>query len=37
MGDCLALARVFGTVAGIEEAALDGDEGVVVFTVPIGQ
>lgn len=31
--DGFALAGVFGAVAGIEQAALDGDEGVVVFTV----
>jgi hypothetical protein len=30
--DRLALAGVFGAVAGVEEAAADGDEGVVVFT-----
>lgn len=29
----LALASVFGAVAGVEEAALDGNKGVVVFTV----
>lgn len=31
--DDLALARVFGAVACVEEAALDADEGVVIFTV----
>lgn len=30
--DRLALAGVFSAVAGVEEAAADGDEGVVVFT-----
>ena len=29
VGDDLALARVLGTVARVEEAALDADEGVV--------
>jgi hypothetical protein len=29
--DGLAFARVFGTVPRVEEAALDGDEGVVIF------
>ena len=32
MGDGLALSSVLGTIAGVEEAAVDGDEGVVVFT-----
>ena len=31
VGDDFAFAGVFGAVAGVEEAALDGDEGVVVF------
>jgi hypothetical protein len=30
--DRLALAGVFSAVAGVEEAAADGDEGVVIFT-----
>jgi len=29
--NCLALASVLGAVAGVEETALDGDEGVIVF------
>ena len=31
MGHDLALAGVFGAVAGIEEAAADGNEGIIVF------
>jgi hypothetical protein len=31
VADDLALAGVFGAIAGVEEAALDADEGVVVF------
>ena len=31
--DGLAFAGVLGSIAGVEEAAADGDEGVVVFTV----
>ena len=31
MRDGLSLASVFGTITGIEEAALDGDEGIVVI------
>lgn len=33
--DGLALARVLGAVARVEEAAADGDEGVVVFPVSV--
>ena len=32
VGDGLAFAGVLGAITGIEEAALDGDEGVVIFT-----
>jgi len=32
MGDGLSLACMFGTVTSIEETAVDGNEGVVVFT-----
>ena len=31
--DGLALARMFGTISCIEQAALDRDEGIVVFAV----
>lgn len=31
--DGFAFAGVFDSVAGVEEAALDADEGIVVFTV----
>jgi hypothetical protein len=33
VGDGFAFAGVFGTVTGVEEAAADGDEGVVVFAI----
>jgi hypothetical protein len=33
VGDDFAFARVFGSVASVEEASADGDEGVVVFTL----
>ncbi len=35
MGDCLAFARVFCTITGVEETALDGYEGIVVITNPM--
>lgn len=33
VGNGLALARVLGSVAGVKQATLDRDEGVVVFPV----
>ena len=33
MGDSLSFPRVFGAVTGVEEASLNGDEGVIVVAV----
>ena len=33
VGDSLAFTRVFGAVTGVEEASLNGDEGVIVVAV----
>ena len=35
MGDGFALAGVFGAIAGVEEAAVDGDKGVVIVTTSV--
>jgi hypothetical protein len=37
MGDGLSLAGVFGTVTGVEEAALDGDKGIIIFPAATAQ
>ena len=33
VGNSLSFARVFGAVTGVEEASLNGDEGVIVVAV----
>ena len=33
VGDSLSFTRVFGAVTGVEEASLNGDEGVIVVAV----
>ena len=33
VGDSLSFTRVFGSVTGVEEASLNGDEGVIVVAV----
>ena len=34
VGHCLSLSCVLGSISGVEEAALDADEGVVVVAAP---
>jgi hypothetical protein len=37
VGDGLSLAGVFGTVTGVKEAALDGYEGIIIFSATTDQ